>query len=122
MAELLIFTAIQTVHADPAIASGQYLPGQVISIGPDGHQWRPGDAAGHARIVRLPGVDPLEVGDLLSPSPSREAEHQRHRGWYLPEHATLPDIIEGISGSAFTHRYAVRLPPIRTAQLGFVIG
>jgi hypothetical protein len=122
MAELLVFTATQKLHADPAIEKGQYLPGQVISIGPDLHPWGPGDAAGHARIIRLPGVDPRDLGDLLSPSAPREGEHQRHRAWYLPEHAVLPDRIDGMSARAFTDRYAVRLPPIRKAPSKFVVG
>ena len=122
MAELLVFTATQTLHDDPKIASGQYVPGQVISIGADGHRWGPGDAAGHARIIWLAGVDPRDVADLLSPSAPREGEVQRHRAWHLPDHAALPDIIEGMSAADFKECYAVRLPPIRTAPSKFVVG
>jgi hypothetical protein len=122
MAELLVFTATQSLHGDPEIARGQYLPGQVISIEADGHPWAPGDAAGHARIIRLPGIDPRNLVDLLSPSAPREGEHQRHRVWYLPEYAALADRIEGMSARAFKDRYAVRLAPIRKAPSKFVVG
>jgi hypothetical protein len=122
MAELLVFTATQTLHSDPLIARNQYLPGQVISIGADGHAWGPGDTGPHARIIRLPGVDPADLGDLLSPSSLREGEHRRHRAWYLPDHVLLTDCIEGMSAAAFKDRFARLLPPIRMAPSRFVVG
>jgi hypothetical protein len=122
MAELLVFIATQLLHGDPEIARGQYLPGHVISIGADFHQWGPGDAAGHARVIRLPDVDPRDLGDLLSASAPREGEYRRHRAWYLPEYAALPDRLEGMTARAFMERYAVRLPPLRKAASKFVVG
>lgn len=62
MAELLVMVAQVSPHPDAGITAMQFHQGDVITIQEDGYPWSAGDLAGHATVIKLPG---LLVSDLI---------------------------------------------------------
>lgn len=66
MAEILFWATAQQAVVPVAKMPFLWMPGDVIAVCPDGHGWGRKEVANEQwRIWQMPGVSPLEFGDLL---------------------------------------------------------
>lgn len=67
MCEILI-KAIDAIHPDPVKdRRGCYKRGDFVTVQPDGHKWGKKETLPHFVVVKIPGIDPKIVRELVQP-------------------------------------------------------
>jgi hypothetical protein len=107
MCELLIHIAPSNTATDPLILAGQYVPGQVVEIQPDGWAWTATETGQHTKLVKMPGISEAAMFSLMMGDPppapvngvvsiSTVPNVPRVRTSIIPGYAALDTKITGI--------------------------
>lgn len=102
MAELLI-RVVDKTDPDPVRDQQFSKAGDVIVVAPDGHGWSATERSNPDWIiVKLPGVDPSALSDLLDPDVDGERRMLRRRGRQID--LTAPAVANQLAGLGASNR------------------
>jgi hypothetical protein len=118
MAEFLVLKVSRSGLADADADAKRYKLGDVITIQDDGYAWSALDTeAGHAKLVKAPGIPKEDFIQLLSESAPNPNEHRRVRLWMFKDIVNIPATVNLPNATAFIATHCEQHPALPVSGL-----